>query len=169
MKIAQIILALLVSLSAVKGEARISDDLRTHLPQYLVDVQFNQEASDDVIVVRATEVKRTQFAKPIFLEVEITNIDNFRDIYVVNHSNFDQANNRETFAKFIPDSSAPEWMNTEAGSGRPLVIYVGQARDNKSRFLILSPGTTPSTYIDIYVKMQGKQFSNRVYVRGAFN
>ena len=169
MKMAQMTLALLLSLSAIRVEARISDDLRSHLPQYLVDVQFNQESNDDVIVVRATEVKRTQFAKPIFLEVEISNIDNFRDIYVVNQSNVDQANNRETFAQFIPDSSVPEWMNSEAGSGRPLVMYVGQARDNKSRFLILSPGTTPSTYIDIYVKMGGKQFSNHVYVRGAFN
>jgi hypothetical protein len=169
MKMAQIILALLVSLSITNVEARISDDLRTHLPQYLVDVQFNQESYDDVIVVRATEVKRTAFAKPIFLEVEISNVDYFREIYVVNYSNIDQRDNRETAARFISDSSVDEWMNTEAATGRPLVIYTGEARENKSRFLILSPGTSPSTYIDIYVKMNGKQFTTRVFTKGAFN
>jgi hypothetical protein len=169
MKMAQIILALLVSLSITNVEARISDDLRAHLPQYLVDVQFNQESYDDVIVVRATEVKRTAFAKPIFMEVEISNVDYFREIYVVNSSNIDQRENRETAARFISDSSVDEWMNTEAATGRPLVIYAGEARENKSRFLILSPGTSPATYIDIYVKMNGKQFTNRVFIKGAFN
>lgn len=169
MKMAQILLAFLVSLSIANVEARISDDLRIHLPQYLVDVQFNQESNDGIIVVRATEVKRTAFAKPIFLEVEISNLDFFREIYIVNNSNIDQQDNKETAARFISDSSIEEWMNTESGNGEPLVIYTGEARGNKSRFLILSPGTSASTYIDIYVKMNGKQFTNRIFIKGAFN
>jgi hypothetical protein len=161
----------LLTLTATSVEAKISEDLRDVLPKYLRDAKLNQTSMDGVINIVGAEIKTDLYAKPIFLEVEIANIDHTREIYIVNQSNDNQRNNRNTKAEFIsnPTSNLSRWMSNGGDStGNAQVVYVGRGENDTSRFVILSPGTSANTYITLYVKMGGKQYSTQVYVNGGF-
>jgi hypothetical protein len=147
--------------------AKISEDLRKDLPTYTRDAVVTQSYRDGVINVKGVEIKADLYAKPIFLEVEIANISHTREIYVVNQSNENQANrNRNTKAEYISQTSESRTWMTHGGdsSGSPQAIYVGRGEGDSSRFIILSPGLSQNTYINIYVKMNNKQYSTQIYI-----
>lgn len=170
MKTLTIQLLVLLTLSMASAHARLSNDLRNELPSYTRNAKVTQRYTDGVVVVKGAEIKADLYAKPIFLEVEIADVSHTREIYVVNSTNGSHQRNRNTQAEFISNTKTdPRWMSHGGdSSGTPQVIYVGRGENNTSRFIILAPGLVENTYINIYVKMDGRQFSTQVYVESVF-
>ncbi len=154
-------LVMVFSLLSVGAQAQVSRDLLGALPTSVGPFPAYQEHADGgAIALKGAVIQNGLFEKTIYLELEIANIDWRRDVYVVNHSNEANRNNRETQAIFVKSYKDYAWTQK-----RTAILYVDDVPGNRARFLIQTSAIARASVIDVYVKMGGRQYSTRIKAR----
>lgn len=138
--------------------AKIAQQEKIELAKNFNEIKFLTISNSNEVKVIGALHKNELYSQKIILEVVIADLAYDKEIYIVNEANSDHLANRNTKANF---KETKNWLEYDYKNA-PQVLYIGRDQDYSSKFLILSSGTSANTFINLYVKMNGKQYSTKI-------